>query len=369
MYTKDMKKVFVSGCYDVLHAGHVTFFEDAKSLGDHLTVCFATNDVLKLAKRRISSIPEDHKQVLIASLKPVDVAVKSSNLDPLFDFMDHLHEIKPDIWVVTDDDNHISEKEKVSKELGIQFVVLPKRRDNLTPVSTTSILAHIKNVIEVPLRVDFAGGWLDVPRHAKEGTYIVNCTITPKVSLENWPYNKGAGLGGSAAYSLLQVKNGLNTELDLGVGWQDPAVIEETGLCVWRSGQTPVLEFKSNPDWLEHKMLILWTGSDHSTPDYTDKKRDYEKIAQAGAVAKVAVLEKDFNGLCEAIQMSYEVQIEEGMNPLPDIEGARAKKYLGGGYGGYALYMFPTEKSRDKALNQERESRPIEPYIRIQNML
>ena len=28
------KKVFVSGCYDMLHSGHVAFFEEAASYGD-----------------------------------------------------------------------------------------------------------------------------------------------------------------------------------------------------------------------------------------------------------------------------------------------------------------------------------------------
>lgn len=28
------KKVFVSGCYDMLHSGHVAFFEEAASHGD-----------------------------------------------------------------------------------------------------------------------------------------------------------------------------------------------------------------------------------------------------------------------------------------------------------------------------------------------
>jgi cytidyltransferase-like protein len=28
------KKVFVSGCYDMLHSGHVAFFEEAAALGD-----------------------------------------------------------------------------------------------------------------------------------------------------------------------------------------------------------------------------------------------------------------------------------------------------------------------------------------------
>ena len=33
-----MIKVFVSGCYDIVHAGHVQFFSEARALGDHLTV-------------------------------------------------------------------------------------------------------------------------------------------------------------------------------------------------------------------------------------------------------------------------------------------------------------------------------------------
>ena len=28
------KKIFVSGCYDMLHSGHVAFFEEAAKLGD-----------------------------------------------------------------------------------------------------------------------------------------------------------------------------------------------------------------------------------------------------------------------------------------------------------------------------------------------
>jgi len=38
-----MIKVFVSGCYDIIHAGHVQFFREARALGDHLTVSFASS--------------------------------------------------------------------------------------------------------------------------------------------------------------------------------------------------------------------------------------------------------------------------------------------------------------------------------------
>jgi len=42
-----MKKVFISGCYDILHGGHIQFFKEARALGNHLTVCFASDQVLE----------------------------------------------------------------------------------------------------------------------------------------------------------------------------------------------------------------------------------------------------------------------------------------------------------------------------------
>ena len=36
--------VFVSGCYDILHAGHIQFLREARALGDELTVCLAATD-------------------------------------------------------------------------------------------------------------------------------------------------------------------------------------------------------------------------------------------------------------------------------------------------------------------------------------
>ncbi len=41
-----MRHVFVSGCYDIIHAGHVQFFREAKAQGDFLTVSFASEEVL-----------------------------------------------------------------------------------------------------------------------------------------------------------------------------------------------------------------------------------------------------------------------------------------------------------------------------------
>ena len=357
-----MKKVFVSGCYDILHAGHVEFFKQAKALGDHLIVSFASDDVLLKYKGRKSAMPEAHKRRLLESLSMVDEVVMGENLDdPIFDFKDVFEKCAPDILVSTADDTHVAEKKAFCKKYGAVFVQLPKSLD-LEPISTTDIRRRLNTPLEINPRVDFAGGWLDVPKFYRRGAYIVNCTIEPKVSLHDWQYKKGAGLGGSAAHSVLMGNNSVVTELDLGVGWQDPAVILETGLCVWRSGSRPVLEMKVNPDFLQGKMALLWTGTDHNTPEVAHRRRDYKKIAEAGRVAHDAVLGKNFKKLCRAVNMSYAAQLGEGMKKLPSHDES-VRKYCGGGHGGYALYMFETKVARNKFLKLP-DTLLIEPYIK-----
>jgi hypothetical protein len=53
------------------------------------------------------------------------------------------------------------------------------------------------------------------------------------------------------------------------------------------------------------------------------------------------------------------------MDPLPEIAGAIARKYCGGGYGGYALYLFAESSRRDSAIATMPELRAIEPFCRI----
>ncbi|MEI6627003.1 MAG: adenylyltransferase/cytidyltransferase family protein [bacterium] len=138
-----MKKVFVSGCYDILHAGHVQFFEDAKNLGDYLIVSFASAEVLRLAKNREAAMPDDHKRILISAIRYVDKAIVSSDLDPVFDFLTSIKKEKPDILVVTEDDRNKDRKKDLCQELGIELVVLPKRIC-IEPTSTTEIRSKLK---------------------------------------------------------------------------------------------------------------------------------------------------------------------------------------------------------------------------------
>lgn len=359
-----MKRIFVSGCYDIIHAGHLQFFEEARALGDHLTVSFASEDVLWHHKQRRSSIPDEHKKAVLEGLRMIDEVVIGVDHDLGLDFKNYFLEAKPDVLVVTEDDQYAEVKRALCAQVGAAYQVLPKTPPKFNPISTSGIVKWVKAPTEAPLRVDFAGGWLDVPRHARDGAYIVNCAISPMVSVRRWDYEKRAGLGGSGAWALLNGEDGVDSELDLGVGWQDPAVIRETGLCVWRSGSRPELDFKRNGDMLAGKMAILWTGSEHDTPGFADYERDYAKIERSGSLARKGVLNEDLHQLAAGITLYYEVQLDEGMEPLADIEGAIARKYCGGGHGGYALYVFDSQIQRDEAVVAHEKLRPIEPYCR-----
>lgn len=356
-----MKKVFVSGCYDILHAGHVEFFRQARSLGEHLTVSFASSEVLWHHKMRKSSLPDEHKKALIEAMDMVDDVVIGDGLELGLDFKDHFLRIHPHILAVTEDDQYENQKRALCEQIGATYVRLPKTPPKFEPVSTSQLVRWIKAPSEAPLRVDFAGGWLDVPKYARPGTYIVNCAIAPTVSFQSWPYQRNAGLGGSGAWALLNGQSGVHAELALGVGWQDPAVISETGCCVWRSGQTPVLDFKRNGDWLQGKMALLWTGKDHNTPGLVDKPRNFDLIAESGKMAREGVWQSDIEMLAEGIRCYHKAQLEEGMQPLPVESRALATKYCGGGWGGYALYLFADTADRDAFLTRQ-NTMLIEPY-------
>jgi cytidyltransferase-like protein len=368
-----MIRVFVSGCYDIIHAGHVQFFTEARALGDHLTVCFASADVLWLHKQRRSSLPDEHKQALLAGLRMVDDVVMGNGPEEGIDFRDHFLRLRPDILAVTEDDKYSASKRELCAQVGARYVVLPKTPPMFQPVSTTEIVKFIRAPQVAPLRVDFGGGWLDVPRFASAGAYVVNCAISPTVSLREWPYERNAGLGGSAAWALLNGRDGVSSELDLGVGWQDPAVVVETGLCVWESGPRPILELKHSGDFLRGRMALYWTGVEHSTPDMAGRTRDYAAIARAGVIAREGVWQQSLDKLAEGVRASYAVQLAEGMSPLAGdpaagkhaaLDGCRplAWKYCGGGHGGYAVYLFPDATGRDAACRLP-GFRPVEPYV------
>ena len=61
--------MFLSPVVMMYSMGHLQFFKEAKALGTHLTVNFASASVLLNHKQRTSSLPDEHKQALLKQWK------------------------------------------------------------------------------------------------------------------------------------------------------------------------------------------------------------------------------------------------------------------------------------------------------------
>ena len=90
------KIVMTNGCFDILHAGHITYLEEAKLLGDRLLV--AVNDDesvsrLKGPKRPINSL--DNRTKVLNGLVSVDWVISFSEDTPVRLIKD----LKPDVLV------------------------------------------------------------------------------------------------------------------------------------------------------------------------------------------------------------------------------------------------------------------------------
>ena len=109
-------------------------------------------------------------------------------------------------------------------------------------------------------------------------------------------------------------------------------------------------------------MALWWSGKSHDTPSMADQKRDYSAIGVASRIAREGVVRNDVNLLGQGIAASYAVQLAEGMDPLPEAQGCLGRKYCGGGIGGYALYLFGSEKERTHFVTRTSGARVIEPY-------
>ncbi|WNY27088.1 adenylyltransferase/cytidyltransferase family protein [Methanolapillus ohkumae] len=89
-----MTRVLATGTFDILHPGHLSFLEQAKSLGDELYVIIGRD--VNIANKPKPIIPENQRLLMVQSLKPVDCAVLGS----LTDYFEPLHIIQPDIIVL-----------------------------------------------------------------------------------------------------------------------------------------------------------------------------------------------------------------------------------------------------------------------------
>ena len=162
------KKVFVSGCYDLLHSGHVEFFQQASKFGD-LYVGIGSDATYLEYKHRKPMFPQEERLFMVKNIKAVKEAYINEGRG-VIDFIPTLDLVKPDIFVVNAEGGS-EEKRRLCEERGIEYVELQRTpHEGLEARSSSSLKAAMQKQEEgneeakgIPTRLDLAGTWIDQP--------------------------------------------------------------------------------------------------------------------------------------------------------------------------------------------------------------
>lgn len=169
------KKVFVSGCYDLLHSGHVEFFQQASQFGD-LYVGIGSDATYLEYKHRKPMFPQEERLFMVKNIKAVKEAYINEG-SGVIDFIPTLDIVQPDIFVVNAEGGS-DEKRQLCEERGIQYIELERTpHAGLQARSSSSLKAALKQGSEaevspfkgdgrgsaIPTRLDLAGTWIDQP--------------------------------------------------------------------------------------------------------------------------------------------------------------------------------------------------------------
>ena len=116
-----MVRVLATGVFDIIHLGHLHYFEESKKLGDELVVIVATDNTAR--KRKHEPItPEAMRLELVQGLKPVDRAVLGKDDADIYEIVT---DIKPDIITIGFDQTFEPEKMEADlKSRGIEVKVV-----------------------------------------------------------------------------------------------------------------------------------------------------------------------------------------------------------------------------------------------------
>jgi cytidyltransferase-like protein len=360
------KKVFVSGCYDMLHSGHVAFFEEAAGYGD-LYVGIGSDKTINELKARKTINSDAERLYMVKALKVVTDAWINKG-SGLLDFLEELKELKPDIFFVNAD-GHTPAKEALCKEYGIEYVVSKRiPHGNLPTRSTTALRQECK----IPYRIDLAGGWLDQPYVSKfhSGSVITICiepdyefndrsgmsTSSRKKAIELWQTDIPEGDSEKLAKTLFCFENPPGTKYVSGS--QDSLGITMPGLNKFHydGGYWPddiqSLLVSGVLEWIEQRIWMIPLYPRHANYDVLANTKIDEAgaklLSEATEDCWKALQQQDAKAVGETMIRSFEAQIsmfpnmvsEDILNQIEvyknDVLGW---KVSGAGGGGYLIFF------------------------------
>lgn len=391
--TKGKTIVFCSGCYDILQSGHAVFFNQCKSNGDILVVGVGRDSVITALKGPGRPVnPENNRVYLVAAMQDVDYAVLNGKdiLPGKIDFAGIIDKLRPDILVLNEDDTAVEEKISLCRETNtrLHFVkrVVPPE---LESTSTTRIIDKINFSWKAPLRIDFAGGWTDIPFLMKGETgYVSNVAIRPLIEYKAGKFNfsgypRGSGLSTSTAAKLLEMISSPNyntysktltdiaedlfelenKELNWAIGRQDQYAIVHGGFNSFEFASDHAKKAgkdisHSTIEKFRKNLLLIHTGASRNAQQAveevynnhtTQMGRDaLDKLAKYGIRFSESLNSEDFRACAEIMEANFSAQKQlakatsnsylDEMFSFAKKNGAVGGKICGAGGGGAFIF-------------------------------
>jgi hypothetical protein len=284
-----------------------------------------------------------------------------------------MKDLKPDIFVVNEDGNTF-EKEKLCRELGIEYRVLKRIPYANLPVRSTTLL---RNETSIPYRIDLAGTWIDQPYVSKyhpgwaitasiEPTIEFNersgmATSTRKKAIELWNNQIPMDNPEKLARILFRYDNNPGTK-DVS-GSQDSIGIAMPGInrFFYEKGEYWPAKFETITDletikWLEDRlfMIMLWPRpADFVVLENTNiTSENVLALTRAAEKAWQGLKSRDISTFSEGFTDSFKAQvtmfpkmlnqrIEDVIDSYRNI--ASAWKLSGAGGGGYLILISEKE--------------------------
>jgi cytidyltransferase-like protein len=362
------KKVFVTGCYDMLHSGHIAFFQEAAQYGDVYVGLGSDRTVYNL-KGRYPVNNQDERKYMIDSLKCVEDCVINTG-DGIMDFINEIETIKPDIFIVNEDGNTPAKEEFCNKS-GIEYIVLKRvPHGNLPSRSTTAL----REECTMPFRIDIAGGWLDQPFVGKFSSGpVITISIEPTIefnersgmasstrrkAIELWHTDIPPGDKEKLSKMLFSYENPPGTRIIAGS--QDSIGIVMPGLnkLDYEGGYWPAkITNVYNEDilsWIEKYIYLITLGPRVNEFDVLDNKvinkENAGALSYAAEMCWKSILNKDLENYGLFFRKSFEAQIKMFPNMVYDdifkvIDRYKGQsfgwKLSGAGGGGYLIFIAP----------------------------
>lgn len=370
------EKVFVSGCYDLLHSGHVEFFRQASQYGE-LYVGIGSDSTILEYKHHKTFYPEQERLFMVKSIRYVKDAFINAG-SGIMDFVPTVEFLHPDVFVVNEDGSSDT-KRKFCEEHGIEYVVLERTpAEGLTARSSTDI----KNgTCALPTRLDLAGTWIDQPYVS---CYAPGWAITMSL-IPTFEVRERCGLSTSTRNMIKKIWPVKLPDMDPEIlsklvfcfendperndgivsGAQDAIGICIPGLCrhyynnrFWPE-KFERCDDESILSWLEEHLCMI--AMEPRRPgcsvvegkDITEVK--VKALAQAADDCWQAIMAKDYEAFSRAYKASFDAQVSmfpamiqgcvqgyiDKYSALPDV---KAWKMPGAGGGGYLALVVDDVK-------------------------